>query len=246
MTLLTLTVIALVVVLTGISKSGFAGALGVFAVPLLLLVMPAVDAIALMLPILIVADVLSLKSYWRQWREDLITQLLPAVIVGVIVAQWLITEIDGRWLSAAIATFSAGFAIRSLFFANTRYALLASHWGAKAMGLLSGLASTLVHAGGPPLIMYFNAKALPPRHYVATAAALFALMNGVKLIAFSSQGLLTLDILLLALAFSPLALVGNWLGVKIRQRFDAQRFVRVMNGLLLLLAAVLFIKLMLS
>ena len=61
MALLTLTVIALVVVLTGISKSGFAGALGVFAVPLLLLVMPAVDAIALMLPILIVADVLSLN-----------------------------------------------------------------------------------------------------------------------------------------------------------------------------------------
>ena len=114
------------------------------------------------------------------------------------------------------------------------------------MGLLCGLASTLVHAGGPPLIMYFNAKALPPHHYVATAAALFALMNGVKLIAFSSQGLLTLDILLLALAFSPLALVGNWLGVKIRQRFDAQRFVRVMNGLLLLLTTVLFIKLMLS
>ena len=67
MTLPTLAVIALVVVLTGISVR-ICWRPGVFAVPLLLLVMPAVDAIALMLPILIVADVLSLKSYWRQWR----------------------------------------------------------------------------------------------------------------------------------------------------------------------------------
>ncbi|WP_105255842.1 sulfite exporter TauE/SafE family protein [Pseudoalteromonas sp. T1lg75] len=246
MTLTTLLVIAAVVMLTGISKSGFAGALGVFAVPLLLLVMPALDAIALMLPILIIADVFSLKSYWRQWQNELIRLLLPGVVVGVLIAQWLIQIIPAAWLSAAIATLSLLFALRSLFFAKIRYGFLASDWGGRVMATLSGLASTLVHAGGPPLIIYFTAKALAPRQYVATAAALFALMNGVKLAAFSAQGLLTLDLLFSALAFVPLALLGNWLGVKIQQKFNPQHFLRVMNWLLLLLALVLYAKLMLS
>ena len=47
--------IAFVVLLISISKSAFAGALGVFAVPLLMLKFSAVEAIALMLPLLIIA-----------------------------------------------------------------------------------------------------------------------------------------------------------------------------------------------
>ncbi len=246
MTLTTIAVIALVVLLTGISKSGFAGALGVFAVPLLLLVMPAIDAIALMLPILIIADVFSLRSYWRQWRPELVRLLMPGIFIGVVVAQWFITVLSPTMLTAAIATFSILFAVRSLFLGNAQYPLLASNWGARAMALLSGIASTLVHAGGPPLIMYFSAKHLKTLHYVATAAALFAFMNAIKLVAFVSQGFFTLDILLTALAFTPIAIAGNWLGVRIQQRFDTKKFVQVMNWLLLLLAFTLFTKLFIA
>ncbi|MFY8274557.1 sulfite exporter TauE/SafE family protein [Pseudoalteromonas sp. SSDWG2] len=243
MSLTTLAVIACVVFLTGISKSGFAGALGVFAVPLLLLVMPAIDAIALMLPILIIADIFSLKSYWRQWRSDLVRLLMPGIFIGVIIAQWFISVISPTALTALVASFSLLFALRSLFFSQARSALLATDWGARAMATISGVASTLVHAGGPPLIIYFSSKQLKPLHYVATAAVLFAFMNAIKLIAFTAQGFLTGDILITALAFTPIAFMGNWVGVKIQQRFKTQKFLKAMNWLLVMLAITLFIKL---
>ena len=103
------------------------------------------------------------------------------------------------------------------------------------MSATSGITSTLVHAGGPPLIIYFTAIGLAQTKFVATAAAFFAIMNIVKLIAVVSLGLLSLDTILTALAFFPLAFLGNWLGVKINQHLDKQLFLKVMNYLLLIL-----------
>ncbi|MEM8872468.1 MAG: hypothetical protein AAGE38_18855, partial [Pseudomonadota bacterium] len=54
---------AIAVSLTGLSKSGFAGGLGILGVPVLTLVMPAVEAAALLLPILVCIDVLSVWRY---------------------------------------------------------------------------------------------------------------------------------------------------------------------------------------
>lgn len=103
------------------------------------------------------------------------------------------------------------------------------------MSATSGITSTLVHAGGPPLIIYFTTIGLSQTQFLATAAAFFAMMNIVKLIGVVALGLLTLDTVLIALAFLPLAFLGNWLGVKINQHLDKQLFLKVMNYLLLML-----------
>ena len=112
MTVTTLSIIAFVVLLTGVSKSGFAGALGVFSVPLLMLVMPPVAAIGLMLPVLIVADVFSLKSYWQQWDIQQLKRLLPGLLVGVVIAHALIGWLDAAFIKTAIAILCIVFAIQ--------------------------------------------------------------------------------------------------------------------------------------
>lgn len=74
---------ALAVLLTGISKSGFGGALSGLAVPVLALWMPTVDAVGVMLPILIAMDVLGLRV-WRKaasWPD--LYWLLPASLLGI-------------------------------------------------------------------------------------------------------------------------------------------------------------------
>src|SRR5690554_460390 len=91
MELTTIVLIAAVVMLTGISKSAFAGALGVFSVPLLMLKLPATEAIALMLPILIIGDMLSVRSFWGKWDKSLLLPLIPGAIVGVLIAYLLST-----------------------------------------------------------------------------------------------------------------------------------------------------------
>ena len=52
------------VILVGLSKGGFGGAVGFVGVPLMALVMPPVQAAAILLPILVLADMVSLWT-WR-------------------------------------------------------------------------------------------------------------------------------------------------------------------------------------
>ncbi len=233
--------IAVVVLLIGISKSAFAGTLGVFAVPLLMLKFSAIEAITLMLPLLIIADVMSVKSFWKKWDKALLAKLIPGAIIGIISANLLIDFVNPDYLRFFIAFICIAFAVKNIAFKKLKLSVVNNRFGAYVMSATSGITSTLVHAGGPPLIVYFTAIGLAQTKFVATAAAFFAIMNIIKLIGVVSLGLLTFDVVLTALAFFPLAVLGNWFGVKINQHLDKQRFLKIMNYLLLILGIGLLI-----
>ncbi|MDW7548479.1 sulfite exporter TauE/SafE family protein [Pseudoalteromonas sp. McH1-7] len=241
---LQLVVIALVVLLSGISKSGFAGALGAFSVPLLLMVLEPKDAVALMLPILIVADVFSLKSYWKQWNVDELKRLLPGTLLGIALATIFLQEVSEFWLTIVIALMSIGFALKSIV-ANKQpeqsLRFFSQHVLAISTSTMAGISTTLIHAGGPPLMIYFNALRVAPAAYIATVAVLFALMNAVKLVTFTASGLLQLEHFLLAVCFTPIALIGNRLGVILAKTLPRQQFLSLMNWLLLILGLALVI-----
>lgn len=242
MELTTIVLIAAVVMLTGISKSAFAGALGVFSVPLLMLKLPATEAIALMLPILIIGDMLSVRSFWGKWDKRLLLPLIPGAIVGVLIAYLIIDFINAEYLQLIVAAICILFALRNLFFVKTKMAFLNNRIGGLFMSMFSGMTSSLVHAGGPPIIIYFSAIGLTPAKFVGTAAVFFAMLNVFKLVGALSFGVLSGATALTALMFFPLAFIGNWLGVKINSSLDKVLFLRIMNYLLLVLGFWLIIK----
>jgi hypothetical protein len=227
--------ITLVVLLVGISKSAFAGALGVFAVPLLMLKFTAIEAITLMLPLLIIADAMSVKSFWKRWDTPLLFSLIPGAILGIMIANLTMDHINSEYLRYIIALICIMFAIKNICFKQLHLSFINNRIGAYFMSASSGISSTLVHAGGPPLIIYFTAIGLAQTKFVATAAVFIAIMNIIKLIGVLSLGLLTIDMVLIALAFTPVAFMGNWLGVKLNNRLDKKLFLKLMNYLLLLL-----------
>ena len=234
-------IIAIVVLLIGISKSAFAGALGVFAVPLLMLKFSAVEAIGLMLPLLIIADVMTVRGFWKKWDTPLLKSLIPGALIGIVIANLLIDVIKTDDLRIIIAVICIVFALKNILFKQIQLHLINNKIGAYIMSMLSGISSTLVHAGGPPLIIYFTAIGLAPTKFVATAAIFFAIMNLVKLIGFISLGFLTPDLVLTALMFIPLAFVGHWLGIKINNNIDKQLFLKIMNYFLLILGCWLLV-----
>lgn len=233
--------IASVVLLIGISKSAFAGTLGVFAVPLLMLKFSAVEAITLMLPLLIIADMMSINSFWQKWDKALLAKLIPGAIIGIVCANLLMDFVNADHLRYFIAFICIAFAIKNIAFKQLQLRFVNNRFGAYVMSATSGITSTLVHAGGPPLIIYFTTIGLAKTQFVATAAAFFTIMNIIKLVGVVSLGLLTFDVIITALMFIPLAFIGNWLGVKINRYIDKQRFLKVMNHLLLLLGIWLLI-----
>ncbi|MGP9792132.1 TSUP family transporter, partial [Roseinatronobacter sp. NSM] len=85
-----LIVTAIAVILVGLSKGGLGG-MSLLGVPLMALVMPPVTAAAILLPVLLVMDVISLIS-WRRWVDfQILRQILPSAVIGIGVG-WATAE----------------------------------------------------------------------------------------------------------------------------------------------------------
>src|SRR5690606_31791736 len=138
------------VVLVGLSKGGLGGAMALIGVPLMTLVISPVQAAAIMLPILIVMDIVSLWS-WRGHRDDLTLKLmLPGALAGIGIG----------WLTAAVVTAGAvrlivgvvalAFALRWLWQKLRSIEHVGSHSAIRGTfwGVISGFTSFVAHAGG--------------------------------------------------------------------------------------------------
>lgn len=76
------------VVLTGLAKGGFSG-IGLLSLPLMALVVSPVTAAAIMLPLLIAQDVVSVWSYRRDFDRRNLATLAPGALLGILVGYLL-------------------------------------------------------------------------------------------------------------------------------------------------------------
>src|SRR5262245_24521978 len=74
------------VILLGMDKAGFGGGIGFVATPLMALTIPVPDAAALLLPLLMVADLISLRHYYGEFDRKSIRVLMPGVVLGALAA----------------------------------------------------------------------------------------------------------------------------------------------------------------
>src|SRR6185503_11568670 len=79
------------VLLVGLAKGGFSG-IGMAATPLLALAVPPLQALAILLPILMVQDVVSIWWYRRDYDGWNLKVMLPGAVVGVGLA-WAVGSV---------------------------------------------------------------------------------------------------------------------------------------------------------
>lgn len=226
------------VLLTGISKSGFAGGAGVVAVPLLSLVMPVQQAAAMMLPLLLIMDAKTVRLYWPSVNLREIRSIAIAAIVGIALAGSAMASFSSSNLQWILALFCILFASwQKLTPLLGKIPGAAYIWGA-----FSGISSTLLHAGGPPISIYFLSKGLNKNKWLAQAAIFFALMNLLKLIPYSINNVWQIDFLLLDLVLLPIAVLGVSLGHKIQSLISEAFFTQCCRILLGLTGSLLLLK----
>ena len=231
--------LAFVILLVGISKAGFAGGLGVLATPLLLLQFPPKEALALLLPLLMITDVFTIKRYWQQWNWDLLKPLWPGALLGVLLGALLLGHMNNDALRFGIGLMASLFAARSLsqlLLANNQrlQTTIVPNWVSHGLATLAGVSSTLLHAGGPPITMYLTLKRIPSSTFIASSALFFTLLNWSKVPVFVQSDLLGFDTVITALLLSPLCWLGTWCGVYIRG-FMQESFFQYSVQLLLLI-----------
>ena len=106
----TLALTLLAVVILGLAKGGFSG-LGALATPLVALTMPPVTAAALLLPVLIVQDVVSVWSFRRSWDGWIIAWMLPGALLGIVLAALLAASVPEAKLLLVLGLITAAFGL---------------------------------------------------------------------------------------------------------------------------------------
>lgn len=201
------------VLLYGVAKGGFGGAIAVLSVPLMSLVMPPTQAAAILLPILVVMDAFVVKTYWGLYDRRALRLLLPGALAGTLLGYLTVDAMNDDYMRILIGVLSLVFGLQTLFGVKAagggREHSVA---GAGFFGALAGFTSFSIHAGGPPLTMYLMPKQLSPLLFAGTAGMFFAVVNVVKLVPYYALGQFTPGNLLYSLALVPLAPLGVKLG----------------------------------
>ena len=71
--------------LTELSKAGFGGGLGFLVTPLVALTIPVADAAALLLPLFIITDLLTVRQYRVTYDRPSIRLMLPSALIGIVI-----------------------------------------------------------------------------------------------------------------------------------------------------------------
>lgn len=221
------------ILLVGISKGGFGSGAGMFATPLMALALPIPQAAAILLPILIAMDVTGLWAYRGTYSRENLRLLLPGGVAGVILGALTFRYFSDAWVRVILGAIAIAFVLHRWL----RRAELppATHSAAKGLlwSTVSGITSTIAHAGGPPLSVYLLPQRLEKRVLVGTTVVFFAVINVVKLGPYAWLGLFDAGNLATSLALLPLAPVGIGLGILAMRRLSEAVFYRICYALLL-------------
>tara|TARA_B100001113_G_scaffold332365_1_gene309355 strand:+ start:573 stop:1268 length:696 start_codon:yes stop_codon:yes gene_type:complete len=224
----------------GIAKGGFAGPLAIMGVPLMSLVISPLQAAAILLPILCLQDLISIYSYRRSFHLKNLLILVPAALIGIILGFFWFSYLSDNNIRMFLGSLAIIFSLNYFFFsresAETEVSLTrGSFWGA-----ISGFTSFGIHAGGLPFNIYMLPQKLDHRVYVGTAAIFFGLVNLLKLYPYYLLDQLRIDNLTTSLFLMPFAPLGFYIGYKLTQRIDGERFYALTYACLLIIGIKLF------
>lgn len=235
----TLVILIAAVILLGMAKGGLAG-VGALATPLAALVLPPATAAALLLPILIVQDVISVWSFRKTWDGWIIAWMLPGAAVGILAGYIYADGVDEARLMAALGAITLAFGLYRLWIERGARVVAASQspgWVGSIFGALTGFTSQIAHAGGPPFQMWVTPRKLPHLTFVGTSSILFAAINWMKVPAYVALGAFPHDVVVAAALLMPLAIVSTLLTVRWLKRIDGARFYVLIYLLMVLLGA---------
>lgn len=223
------------VLVVGVSKGGFGAGIGIIATPLIALAVPASQAAAILLPILMVMDATALWAYRRTFHREFLGTLLLGGVLGIVLGTLTFRYLSDAWLRVLLGLMAITFVLHRWRLGGVNAAATQpSKWRGGFWSVLSGVASTIAHAGGPPLSVYLLPLKLDKMVLVGTTVVFFAVINAVKLIPYWWLGLLDGRNLTTSLALMPLAPVGILLGIWLVKRLPQALFYRLAYVLLML------------
>ncbi len=226
------------VLFLGLSKGGFAG-VGIAATPLLALYLPPLEAAALLLPVLITQDLISLYVYRREWDASNLKIMLPGAIIGMALAWLLASVISDNAVRITVGLIGLVFVIdvwrkRAQIEPRRMGPVAGVFWGA-----VSGFTSFMTQAGGPPFQVYVLPQRLPKLVLVGTMTIFFAIVNALKIVPYLALGQFNTANFATSLLLLPAAVLTNFAGIWLVKRTPTDLFYNIAYAMLLVISLVL-------
>lgn len=188
------------------------------------------------------------SNAWLVWANRDVrreTRDLPALtatgVVGAVLGTVVLTTVDGRLLSLALAVVILGYVAVVVWHPGLSLPPRLTRYTSPPVGLMAGGLQGATGVSGPLLSTYLHGFALAPAAYVLSLSSLFLVFSVVQVGTLAGLGLYSLAVLrdsLLALV--PIALMLP-LGNRLSRRLPATTFRRiVLVGLALTASALVY------
>lgn len=221
----------------GGSKGGLP-IIALLSVPMMSLVMPPMQAAALLLPVYLISDVYGIWIYRHAFSRRNLAILIPAAALGVLAGYLLAGRTDENVVRVVIGCIGLAFLAMRL---RARFAgKIAPRPADVPRGLLwgsvSGFTSFVSHAGGPAFQMYALPQQLPKMVFAGTSTILFAVINLMKVPPYLALGLIDRQDMRIVAVLFPFAIFGAWLGYRIVRIIPERVFFAIVEVALFLIS----------
>lgn len=224
----------------GVSKTAVGG-LGLMAVTVFANLLPAKEASGFVLPMLIVADAVAVKSYRSHTQWSHLFRLFPWTAVGVVlgwIAMHFIDDREAKWLIGGIVLVMIALHLWRRYRGNEEQAMGTKF--AVFIGIMAGFTTLVANAAGPLMAIYLLAMRLPKMEWMGTAAVFFFLINVFKVPFMIELGLINWQSVTGNLVLLPAVLLGAFLGRLLLKKINQRLF----ENLALWMSAVAGLKLL--
>ena len=215
------------VLMLGVSKSGFGAGFGSLAVPMMALAITVPQAAAILMPVLLVMDLMSVAAFRRHFDRKLLRFLLPCGLLGTVVGTLLFKVLDPRLVAGIVGIFTLLFLAQRLVFPPKPDSPHPPKWLGAILTVTAGFTSFISHAGSPPINAYVIPMRLAPLTFAATMSLFFFVINLSKWIPYAWLGLLDTRNMATSLALLPFAPIGVLAGVRLAHHIKPTLFYRL-------------------
>ncbi|WP_417545458.1 sulfite exporter TauE/SafE family protein [Marinobacter sp.] len=226
--------------ITGFSKFSVGG-MGMLIVPVLMLAYPGLEALGILVPIYIFADLIAVFIYRNSVNWTVLFRLLPLLVIGMGVGAWFLSQMSGDQFALLIGSTILGMLLLGIWLDYHEAAFMRHPFTAKTVGLVAGTISMTASAAGPILSLYMMEQRLDKESYVSTRAWLFLMIDLAKVPLLYKLGFVNAETTLLGLQSIPAMLVGGLIGYLLLRKMQFQQF----KWLIRMVAAIAAVKIFL-
>ena len=199
--------------------AGFAA--GLFAIPILISVLPMQEAIALMSIFLLIFSIILVYKNWKKIEQKTVLELSIGVIIGLSVGILILKTGNPIFLKRLLGIFTILFVAYN--FLSRNKLKIPGKLGV-LFGLAGGIFSGMFSAGGPPYVMYIYNRIDSASIFRATIIGILAVTNTLRVPMLVVSDILTPDTLLIALYMLPVFIIALLLGNKTYHKVNEGKF----------------------